>query len=178
MADDGKVDLVPTDLERLILSFFDAEPVSAQPKYVISVGGDCRVLGELDGVRRISLRGRMIEAAPLRLIGIDRVGDGSVTVLESSGIERLTWLWGGEAPEQTIAALGEHGIEDSENALWVSSASPFGAASTTMSATGSLPHRAQAWGPITPSLKNTYHRRRRRKSVLVRSRASGGCRWQ
>ena len=82
MADDGKVDLVPTDLERLILSFFDAEPVSAQPKYVIDVGGDCRVLGELDVVRRISLRGRMIEAAPLQLIGIDRVGDGSVTVLE------------------------------------------------------------------------------------------------
>lgn len=163
MADDRKVDLLLTDLERLILSFFDAEPVSAQPKYVINVGGDCRVLGELDAVvRRKSLRGRMIEAAPLRLISIDQVGDGSVAVLELSGIERLTWLWGGEAPEQTIAALGEHGIEDPENALWVLNTSLFGAASKTMSARGedtgadavavyatrSLPDRAQAWGRI------------------------------
>src|ERR1700759_312608 len=61
------------DPDRIIAAIFDLEPVSSQPKYI--VGLDCwddAALRRLCGIiKRKTLRGTMLETAPLQLICVN-----------------------------------------------------------------------------------------------------------
>ena len=268
MADDRKVDLLLTGLERLILSFFDAEPVSAQPTYVINVDGDCRVLGEMDAVVRWkSLRERMIEAAPATRSLPDRAQAwGRILRKQGLTISRLHEGWAsacgvcGRPPraDTFLVPMAQSGLfpdpdssrcyrEAGPASVWTGGLFKLRDYCFRFAVEGDLPTlvrlETECWPPglgmlpeivkrriagfregrlvldadnsalgvvysqsvrtaefagcpdkqhdvlasatldravqtHTSSLKNAYHRQRRRKSALVRSRASGGCRWQ
>ena len=68
-----EIDIYQSDLDRTIASIFHAEPISSQLKYVLDRAcGNSGPINKLPGAtQRNSLCGRMLEAAPLRLIGVN-----------------------------------------------------------------------------------------------------------
>src|SRR3954453_21567675 len=158
----GEIDVYLSDLDRTIVSIFDAEPLSAQPRYIVDLAcGDGRTLGKLyEVIRQRSLRGRMLEAAPLRLIGIngthDKAADGA---RQWQGIDRLSVRSASYGPERLRRELQKHGIDDPENALYVFSALPnevsdqapasgYTGVCDVSSLAGSLLRHTQDWRPL------------------------------
>ena len=156
-----EIDVYLSDLDRTIVSVFDAEPLSAQPKYIIDLAcGNGRALNTLyDVIRQRSLRGRMLEAVPLRLIGVngghDRAADA---VGQWQGVDRLSVRSASYGPERLRRELQKQGIEDPENALYVfsfsalptevsdrASTSGYAGVNDVSSAAGSLLRHTQDW---------------------------------
>ncbi len=67
MSDLSDIGACLSDLDGMIVSIFDAEPVAAQPKYIVSLacGDDLMLKRVCEVVRQKTLRGRMRDAAPI-----------------------------------------------------------------------------------------------------------------
>lgn len=109
-----------SDLDRIVVSIFNAEPVSAQPKYIVDLGGgDGRVLRRIsETVRQKSLRGSMLEQAPLRFVGLNG-SHGNQQAVARHDIDRLSMPRPDDAYQGVIQTLLSSEIENPENALYV-----------------------------------------------------------
>jgi acyl transferase domain-containing protein/enoyl-CoA hydratase/carnithine racemase/acyl carrier protein len=103
---------VADDLEQEILSIFDREPVERQPKAIVDLhcGDGSRLLHVFQAIRDRSLRGRSLEAMPLRLIGVaDNSEALKATARTLHGLSYDTLLMAHDQPEelnQTLRQLG------------------------------------------------------------------------
>ena len=112
------------DADPIVASIFDREPLADQPRFVVLTGcDDGRWLVHIDGfVRSRTLRGRHLDAHPLRMVGIDR-SDVAVArasdALTAAGIEDALVLRGDTGdPTAVRDTLHAHGLPI-ENALHV-----------------------------------------------------------
>ena len=114
------------DLERLIVSIFNAAPISAQPKYMVALAGGSQALNELRAViEKNTLRGERWKSVPLRLVSIDLDDAGLEDAPDQhNGVDRLVLPGPGVNLEDVIAGLRRCGIDDPENALYVIDAAP------------------------------------------------------
>ena len=103
------------DLDRLVLSVFDREPVDLQPRYIAHMGcGDGELLQHMhELVSRRSLRGHHLASLPLTLIGIDE-SPHSLTAarLTLEGLDHLLLTGDAADPEKLVCAMRGAGVDD------------------------------------------------------------------
>ncbi|MGD2088023.1 MAG: beta-ketoacyl synthase N-terminal-like domain-containing protein [Candidatus Aminicenantes bacterium] len=113
-----------SDMEDIILSIFNRKPYGQQPKYIADTGcGDGTLLKRIyEIVKNKSLRGKILNEYPVKLIGIDfnnkALQETSVTLKD---IDHLVLKGDIVDPEQVIRDLNKNGIRDTENILHVRS---------------------------------------------------------
>ncbi|GET41661.1 GNAT family N-acetyltransferase [Microseira wollei] len=112
------------DLENIILSIFNRLPYEEQPNYIVDMGcGDGTLLKRVyETIRSKSARGKVLDLYPLRAIGVD-YNEASITATARTlaGIPHLVLKGDIGDPEEMVASLRQHGINDPENILHIRS---------------------------------------------------------
>ncbi|WP_127530237.1 AprA-related methyltransferase [Paenibacillus kobensis] len=113
-----------SDMEEIVLSIFNREPLAEQPRYIADMGcGDGSLLKKMvDIIRDKSVRGRYLQEHPLKLIGIDfneKALEATSRTLQDTDYLVLKGNIGD--PQQVIQDLKELGIDDPEQILHVRS---------------------------------------------------------
>jgi 3-oxoacyl-(acyl-carrier-protein) synthase/non-ribosomal peptide synthetase component F/acyl carrier protein len=111
-----------SDMEEIVLSIFDRQPVAAQPNYIADAAcGDGKLLKHLyELVRTKSTRGRVLDQYPLRLIGID-FDDAALIQAERtlSGLDHLLVKGDIGNPQQILVDLRGRGVTDTDAILYL-----------------------------------------------------------
>jgi malonyl CoA-acyl carrier protein transacylase len=112
------------DVEDIILAIFNRLPYSEQPKYIVDMGcGDGTLLKRIyETIRSKSARGKVLQQYPLLVIGVD-YNEASITATDSTLADIPHLVIKGDIgdPEQMVASLRGHGINDPENILHIRS---------------------------------------------------------
>ncbi|RCJ24917.1 hypothetical protein A6S26_17070, partial [Nostoc sp. ATCC 43529] len=101
------------DVDRIILSIFNRQPIEDQPKYIVDMGcGDGTFLKRVyEVIRSQSLRGQVLEQYPIQMIGVDFNEKAlEATTLNLAGIPHLVLPGDIGNPAQLIADLKALGI--------------------------------------------------------------------
>ncbi len=113
-----------SDMEEIILSIFNREPIDEQPRYVADMGcGDGKLLEKIYAIiKNKSLRGKALDEHPIKLIGIDfnekALKETAKTLIN---IDHVVLKGDINDPEQMIVDIKNRGIHDVENILHVRS---------------------------------------------------------
>lgn len=104
------------DADALIRPIFDAEPLAAQPAFILDVGcGDGAWLARVARlVRGHTLRGRRLEQFPLRIVGVDHAPaavERARHALAVAGIAALVVTGDVSDPEGLARQLAGHGLD-------------------------------------------------------------------
>ncbi len=113
-----------SDLEEIILSIFNREPYSQQPKYIADTGcGDGTLLKKIyEIIKNKSLRGKVLNDYPIKLVGVDFNKEAlDETTKRLKGIDHIILKGDIGNPGQMIEDLKTIGIQDTENILHVRS---------------------------------------------------------
>lgn len=113
-----------SDMEEIILSIFNQEPIGEQPKYIADMGcGDGTLLEKIYGIiKNKSLRGKVLSEYPVKLLGIDfneKALEATTHTLKD--IDHIVLKGDINDPEQMIVDIKSMGIQDVENILHVRS---------------------------------------------------------
>jgi len=112
------------DMEEAVLSIFDQQPFPAQPAYLADTGcGDGTLLKSLyEAIKTKSARGRVLDAFPLRCIGID-FNDAALAQAASTLAHVDHLLIQGDIgdPNRILIELQERGVGDADAILHVRS---------------------------------------------------------
>lgn len=112
------------DMQEIILAIFNREPVNRQPKYIADMGcGDGSLLKRVyEIIKNKSLRGKILQDYPVKLIGIDYNEKAlEETALTLSNFDHIVLKGDIGDPGQMILDLKNHGIDDTENILHIRS---------------------------------------------------------
>ncbi|MCR8936409.1 type I polyketide synthase [Brevibacillus laterosporus] len=112
------------DMEQIVISIFDREPLEEQPKYIANMGcGNGALLKKIyEIIKMKSLRGKRIDQYPLTLIGIDNKEESLIeTATTLKDIKHVLLKGTIGNPNELITTIREGGIPDTENILYVRS---------------------------------------------------------
>ncbi len=112
------------DVEDIILAIFNRLPYSEQPQYIADMGcGDGTLLKRIyETIGLKSARGKVLQQYPLLAIGVD-YNEASIAATDSTLADIPHLVLKGDIgdPEQMVASLRNHGINDPENILHIRS---------------------------------------------------------